>query len=374
MVAGSKSGEGLEDVVAATSSICSIEDGVLRYRGIDIHELATSANFHEVVYLLWNGSLPNKAELQALNQTLDQNMELPDAVLKHLKTFPKTANFMDVLRTAVSMMGCYDPQTADNSMDANKAKSIRLMAQTPTLIAAWEHIRNHKEPIHPKKGLSIAANFLYMLRGKEASALEVRAFDQALVLHADHEFNASTFCARVTASTLTDMHSAITSAIGTLKGPLHGGANQKVMETLLTIGDVAKVDKWLDDAFARKERIMGFGHRVYKDGDPRAVELRKMSELLGKEKGSTKWYDMSVLVEKYVKDKKSLLPNVDFYSASVYYTLEIPFDVYTPIFAISRMSGWTAHVMEQLGNNRLIRPRADYTGVKEAHYVPIEKR
>ena len=367
-------GDGLEDIIAAPSSICSIENGVLRYGGIDIHELAQQSNFNEVIFLLWNGRLPNAAELKKLEQDLEVNMTLPEPIIKAMRELPKKANFMDVLRTMVSLMGCYDPEAEDNSIEANKRKALRLTAQMGTLIAAWEQIRNQKDPIHPKKGLSLAANFLYMLRGKEASASEVKIYDQCLVLHADHEFNASTFCARVTASTLTDMHSAITSAIGTLKGPLHGGANTKVMETLLKIGDVANVNKWLDDAFARKERIMGFGHRVYKNGDPRAIELRKMSEALGKERGNSKWFDMSLKVEAYVKEKKGLLPNVDFYSASVYYTLGIPFDVYTPIFAMSRISGWTAHTIEQLTNNRLLRPRAEYIGVKEAPYVPLAKR
>jgi len=369
--ASALAGDGLEDIVAAPSSICSIDNGVLRYRGIDIHELSQKSNFNEVVYLLWHGKLPNTTELMKFEQDLEANMTLPEPIMKALKEWPKKANFMDIFRTAVSLMGCYDPEAEDNSPEANQRKSMRLTAQLGTLIAAWEQIRNQREPIHPKKGLGLAANFLYMLRGKEASANEVKAFDICLVLHADHEFNASTFCARVTASTLTDMHSAITSAIGTLKGPLHGGANTKVMETLLKINDVSNVDKWLDEAFARKERIMGFGHRVYKNGDPRAMELRKMSESLGKEKNDLKWFEMSEKVEAYVKDKKNLLPNVDFFSASVYYTLGIPFDVYTPIFAMSRIAGWTAHVMEQLTNNRLLRPRADYTGVKEASYIPL---
>lgn len=368
-------GDGLEDIVAAPSSICSIENGVLRYGGIDIHELCQQGTFNEVIFLLWNGRLPNASELSKLEADLEANMSLPEPVVKALHDFPKKANFMDVLRTTVSLMGCYDPDAEDNSLEANKRKALRLTAQMGTLIAAWEQIRNQKEPIHPKKGLGLAGNFLYMLRGgKEASASEVKIFDQCLILHADHEFNASTFCARVTASTLTDMHSAITSAMGTLKGPLHGGANTKVMETLLKIGEVANVNKWLDDAFARKERIMGFGHRVYKNGDPRAIELRKISEQLGKEKNATKWYDMSLKVEAYVKEKKALLPNVDFYSASVYYVMGIPFDVYTPIFAMSRISGWTAHTIEQLTNNRLLRPRAEYIGVKEASYMPLSKR
>lgn len=368
------SGEGLEDVVAAHSSICSITGEVLRYRGYNALELGEKSNFLEVVYLLWNGMLPKKNELETLKNVLDQNTELPPPLLKALTTFPKNANFMDILRTSVSLMGCYDSDTANNSKEANRRKSIRLLAQFPTLVASWEHVRNGRNPPPPKNGLSLAANFIYMLRGAEASTLEVEAVDKALVLHADHEFNASTFCARVAVSTLTDMHSAITAAIGTLKGPLHGGANQKVMETLLKIGDISKVEKFLEDVFARKEKIMGFGHRVYKNGDPRAGALRKLSEALSREKKNMKWYEISILVEKIVKEKKGLLPNVDFYSASLYYLMGIPFDIYTPIFAMSRMSGWTAHVMEQLENNRLIRPRAEYTGVAEASYISIEKR
>jgi len=366
--------DGLEDVVAATSGVCSIVDGVLRYRGIDIHELAEKSNFHEVIYLLWHGKLPTQTELDKLNQDIDENLSLPEPVMKALTTFPKSANFMDVLRTTVSLMGSYDPDAVDNSPEANLSKSLRLIAQLPTLVASWEHIRNHREPVHPKKGIGSAGNFLYMLKGEQPTDLEVRAFDQALVLHADHEFNASTFCARVTAATLTDMHSAITSAIGTLKGPLHGGANQKVMETLIKVGDVSKVEAFLDEIFAKKERIMGFGHRVYKAGDPRALELKKMAEALGWEKGDLKWYEISTRLEELVKAKKGLLANVDFYSASVYYTLGIPMDMYTPIYAISRMAGWTAHVMEQQKNNRLIRPRADYRGVKEASYEPLSQR
>jgi len=366
--------EGLEDIVAATSSICSIENGVLRYAGIDIHDLAKNSNFIETVYLLWNLKLPTQTQFDGLCSQIEANMVLPEPVIAAMKSFPRKANFMDVLRTTVSLMSFYDPDDGDNSIEANKRKAIRLVSQLGHLITSWEHIRNQREPIHPKKGLGISANFLYMLKGKEPSSMELEVFDKALVLHADHEFNASTFSARVTAATLTDMYSAITSAIGTLKGPLHGGANQKVMETLLKVGDAAKTTEWTIEALARKERIMGFGHRVYKDGDPRAKELKVMSEALGREKKNLKWYEMSTKMEEVVEKEKGLLPNVDFYSASTYYLLDIPFDIYTPIFALSRMSGWTAHVIEQLSNNRLIRPRADYTGVKEAKWLPFNQR
>lgn len=370
----STSSKGLEGVTAASSSVCSIEDGVLRYRGIDIHELAQKSNFEECVYLLWNGKLPTKSELDELRSSFEGHNSLREPVLKAMQSFPKKANFMDVLRTTVSLMSFYDADEGDNSIEANRRKAIRLTAQMPHLITSWEHIRNQREPIHPKSGLGVAANFLYMLHGKEPTELELKTFDQALILHADHEFNASTFAARVTAATLSDMYSAVTSAIGTLKGPLHGGANQRVMETLLKVGEVDQVETFVRDALERKERLMGFGHRVYKDGDPRAKELKKMSEQLSKERNNTKWYEMSVLMEKIVKDEKGLLPNVDFYSASTYYILEIPFDMYTPIFALSRMSGWTAHIIEQYENNRLIRPRAEYTGVAEAAYTPIGER
>lgn len=366
--------EGLEDIVAASSSICSIENGVLRYAGIDIHELAQNSNFVETVFLLWNLRLPKKSELEDLQAKIDQNLALQEPVITAMKSFPRKANFMDVLRTTVSLMSFYDPDDGDNSIEANKRKAVRLLAQMPHLVTAWEHIRNQREPVHPKKGLGIAANFLYMLHGKEPTALELETFDKSLILHADHEFNASTFAARVTAATLSDMYSSVTSAIGTLKGPLHGGANQKVMETLLKVEDASKTAEWTRDALARKERIMGFGHRVYKDGDPRAKELKVMSERLGREKGNLKWYEMSVRMEEVVTKEKGLLPNVDFYSASTYYLLEIPFDMYTPIFAISRMSGWTAHVIEQLSNNRLIRPRAEYMGTREAHWLPLTQR
>ncbi|TVQ78527.1 MAG: citrate synthase [Bradymonadales bacterium] len=366
--------EGLEGIVAASSAVCSIENGVLRYRGIDIHELAQKSNFIETVYLLWYGKLPTQSEWDDLKSQLEANAALPEPVIKAMEAFPKKANFMDVLRTTVSLMAFYDPDEEDNSIEANQRKAIRLTAQLPHLVTAWEHIRNQRSPVHPKKGLGISANFLYMLHGKEPTDLELQCFDQALILHADHEFNASTFAARVTAATLSDMYSAITTAIGTLKGPLHGGANQRVMETLMKIGEIDQVEKFVKEAFEKKERIMGFGHRVYKTGDPRAKELKRMSEKLSKEKGDSKWFEMSVKMDELVQKEKGLLPNVDFYSASSYHMLGIPFEAYTPIFAMSRIAGWTAHVIEQLSNNRLIRPRADYIGLKEASFVPMNQR
>jgi len=369
-----KATEGLEGIIAAPSSICSIENGVLRYRGIRIEDLSEHSNFEEVIYLLWHGNLPTEAELENLKKELNEKNQLSEPVVKMMQNFPKNANFMDVLRSTVSIMSFYDPDAGDNSIEANFRKALRLTAQLPQVISGWEHIRNQRHPIFPKSSMGMAGNFLYMLHGKEPTDLERQTFDRALVLHADHEFNASTFAARVTAATLSDMYSAITTAIGTLKGPLHGGANQRVMETLLKIGQIENVKSFLEEAFSRKERIMGFGHRVYKTGDPRARELKKMSELLGKERGDTKWFEMSTSMEKIVKEKKSLLPNVDFYSASTYHLLQIPFDMYTPIFAMSRIAGWTSHVMEQLSNNRLIRPRAEYIGVKEAAYVPLSQR
>jgi len=371
---GTKAGEGLEGIVAAPSSICSIENGILRYRGISIEELSQNASFEEVVYLLWYGKLPTQGDLTKFKQSLDDQAQLPEPVISAMQSYPKKANFMEVLRTTVSLMSFYDPDEGDESLEANQRKALRLTAQIPHLITSWEHIRQQRQPIYPKKGVGMAANFIYMLHGKDPSELEVKTYDRALVLHADHEFNASTFAARVTAATLSDMYSSITTAIGTLKGPLHGGANQKVMETLLSIGELENVEPYLKSAFERKERIMGFGHRVYKTGDPRARELKQMSELLSKERGETKWFEMSKKIEKIVNRDKKLLANVDFYSASTYFMLGIPFDMYTPIFAMSRISGWTAHVMEQLTNNRLIRPRADYIGVEEAHYIPINQR
>lgn len=366
--------KGLEGVVALESKISSIIGSVLTYRGISIDELAENATYEEVVYLLWFGKLPNRAELADFNKKLSNSGELPEQVVELIKTFPKEAHPMDTLRTAVSALGLYDPDTADMSREAQVRKAIRLTAQVPAVVAASYRAKTDREIIKPRNDLSIAANFLWMLDGKEPEAVAVKAIDTALVLHADHELNASTFAARETVSTLTDMHSGVVSAIACLKGPLHGGANEAVMKMLLKIGTVDKIDQFIDDALANREKIMGFGHRVYKNGDPRAKHLRRMSEDLGKLKGDTRWFEMSTRIDDVVTKEKGLLPNVDFYSASTYYILGIPIELFTPVFACSRISGWLAHIMEQYADNRLIRPRADYTGPVDQHYVPVEKR
>jgi citrate synthase len=366
--------KGLEGIVAATSSISSIIDGVLTYRGINIDDLAENASFEEVAYLLWFGKLPTQAELDDLNRQFSEYAALPAQTIEHLKLLPSNSNSMAALRTAVSSLALYDAEANDMSREANIRKAIRLQAQLTSVVAAYSRVRQGLEPIAPKKGVSIAHNFLYMLTGEEPSEVAVKALDQALVLHADHELNASTFAARVTVATLSDIYSGVTSAIGALKGPLHGGANEAVMVMLEEIGSLSNVESYISDKLNNKVKIMGFGHRVYKNGDPRAKHLMKMSRELGKQKGTLELYEMSVKIEELVTGQKGLKPNVDFYSASVYTTLGIPRDLFTPIFAISRLSGWTAHILEQYEDNRLIRPRAEYTGPANVKYVPIAQR
>ena len=377
----STTGAGLRDVVAAPSSICYIdgEKGILSYGGYNIHDLAQQSTFEEVIFLLWNGRLPKRDELADLNAKLVAKRALPAEIISMLKAFPKNAVPMDILRTVVSALAFYDPERSDNSLDANRRRALSLTARFATLVAAIDRIRKGEEPLDPKPELSHAANFLYMLNGKEPMDVEARAFDIALILHADHEFNASTFAARVTAGTLADMYAAITSAVGALSGPLHGGANEQVMRMLLEIGSPDKVDKFVNNKLTAGEKIMGIGHAVYRTEDPRATHLRKMSEEIGKRQGDTKWFDMShrieeIVVEEMTRKEKPIRANVDFYSASTYYMLGIPIDLFTPIFAVSRISGWTAHVLEQLGNNKLIRPRSDYTGEMELKYTPIDQR
>ena len=379
--AAPSAGAGLRDVVAAPSSICFIdgEKGILVYSGYDIHQLAENSNFEEVIFLLWNGRLPNKAELDDLNKQLAANRALPAEIISMIKSFPETAVPMDSLRTAVSALAFYDPDKGDNSPEARKRQAIRLTAQVATVVAAIDRIRSGKEPVAPRTDLSHAGNFLYMLNDKEPSDVETKAFDIALILHADHEFNASTFAARVTAGTLADIYAATTSAIGALSGPLHGGANEQVMKMLLEIGSLENVDAYIANKFAKGEKIMGIGHAVYHTEDPRATHLRRMSEATGKRQGDTKWFDMSKRIEdiaiaEFDKKGKKIRANVDFYSASTYYMLGIPVDLYTPIFAVSRISGWTAHILEQLSNNKLIRPRSEYMGEMGLKYVPIEQR
>ncbi|HEY8529195.1 MAG TPA: citrate synthase [Paenibacillaceae bacterium] len=366
--------KGLEGVVAATSAISSIIESTLTYRGINIDELAEHATYEEVVYLLWHNRLPNQAELDDLIRRLGEEAELPEPVLQSMRLYPKDVHPMAALRTAVSALALYDPDADDMSPEANLRKAIRLQARIPTLIAAFARLREGKEPVKPKKCVGIAHNFLYMLFGTDPEETAVRTMDKALILHADHELNASTFAARVTVATLSDIYSGVVSAIGALKGPLHGGANEQVMVMLDEIGTPENVEPYIRRKFENKEKIMGFGHRVYKKGDPRAKHLQRMSRELGQMKGDMRLYEMSVKIEQLVASEKGLLPNVDFYSASCYTMLGIPRDLFTPIFAMARISGWTAHIMEQYADNRLIRPRAEYVGPVDRRYVPLSER
>ena len=368
---------GLADVVAAPSSICFIdgEKGILAYSGYNVHDLAQHSTFEEVVYLLWNGRLPKAAELNSLKAELAENRALSPLIIDILKTFPKSAPAMDVLRTGVSALAFEDPDHGDNSAEANRRKAVRLTARVGTLVASFHQIRQGNNPLSPNPELSLAADFLYLLNGKEPLDVEAKALDIALILHADHEFNASTFAARVTAATLADMYASITSAIGALSGPLHGGANEQVMRMLLASETVEGAEKFVRDALAAKRKIMGFGHRVYHTEDPRATHLRRMSREIGERQGNPRWFEMSRRIEEMVNREKKLNANVDFYSASTYHTLGIEIDLFTPVFAVSRISGWTAHVMEQLNDNRLIRPRAEYQGpIYPSKYVPMEQR
>ncbi|MBS4173792.1 citrate synthase [Bacillus sp. FJAT-49736] len=366
---------GLEGVVATTSSISSIIDDTLTYVGYNIDDLAENASFEEVIYLLWHLKLPNKAELAELKQQLADNMELPQEVLASFKTYPiQSVHPMAALRTAVSSLGLYDEEADVMEEASNYRKAIRLQAKMPALVAAFARVRKGLEPVSPRKDLGFAANFLYMLTGNEPEEIAIEAFNKALVLHADHELNASTFTARVCVATLSDVYSGVTAAIGALKGPLHGGANEQVMKMLTEIGSVDNVDSYIHGKLANKEKIMGFGHRVYRQGDPRAKHLKAMSEKLTKLTGEPQYYEMSTKIEDIVTSEKHLPPNVDFYSASVYHSLGIDHDLFTPIFAVSRVSGWLAHILEQYSNNRLIRPRAEYTGPGMQTYVPIENR
>jgi citrate synthase len=370
--------KGLEGVVATTSKICYIDgdQGVLAYRGIDIHELADHSNFEETCYLLWFGKLPTRRELRELHERLAEERKLDASIITMLRNAPRHALPMDVLRTAVSALSFYDPEEKSNDRNANLAKAIRLTSQIAMIVAAYDRIRKGHPVVEPDRSLSHAANFLLQLNGKHPSPTAERALDIALILHADHELNASTFAARVTAATLSDMHSAITSAIGALKGPLHGGANEAVFRILEAI-DSSGADpvEYVKGMLAQKKKVPGFGHRVYHTEDPRATHLRKMSRDLGSSSGQAKWFDISQKIENFVKADKKLNANVDFYSASTYHTLGIDVDLFTPVFAVSRISGWTAHVIEQLDDNRLIRPRADYLGPEyPSQYVPIDQR
>jgi len=368
---------GLEGIVAASTSTSLVDgkNGRLVYRGYDIDDLADHSSYEEVCHLVWYGRLPSRRELSELEHALAIQRELPKEIERLIGEAPSTAHPMDVLRTAVSALGMYDPDARDNSPEANLRKAIRLTSQVPTVVAYFERLRSGQEVVHPRQSGNLAFNFLHLLFGTEPDPELARILDVCLILHTEHGLNASTFSARVTASTLSDMHSAITSAIGTLKGSLHGGANERVMETLIKIGDAGRARDMVNQMLAGKERIMGFGHRVYKTEDPRATILRRHSEALGRRTGESRWYEISREVEKTMReDKPDLYPNVDFYSASVYHMMGIPIDQFTPVFAISRMAGWTAQLLEQYANNRLIRPESEYVGPSSLKYVAIAQR
>jgi citrate synthase len=367
---------GLRGVVAAQSAIGDVdgEKGILIYQGFDIHDLAENSTFEEVIFLLWNGRLPNRQELDSHTNELRSSYAVPAAVIELMKQFPKDADPMDVLRTTVSALDFFDKDGHGTDRENATKAATKITGQIGTIAAAWDRIRNDKEIVAPDSSLSIAENFLYMLRGEKADADEARMFDRALILHADHELNASTFTTRVVAGTLADMYGAVTAGIAALAGPLHGGANTNVMKMLLKIDDIDKAEAFVDDALANKKKIMGIGHAVYKTEDPRATWLRKFSKTMGERKGETKWFEMSELIEKLMHEKKGMYPNVDFYSASTYYLMGIPLDLYTPIFAVSRISGWTGHILEQYADNKLIRPRAEYIGKRDQKYVPISER
>ena len=374
--ADGKSGAGLEGVVAAKSSICFIDGvaGRLVYRGYEIGDLVENTSFEEVAHLLWDERLPNRSQLNALRQQLGAAATLPPHVMSVLRALPAETQPMDALRTACSALAATDPDVEGNEPEANRRKAIRLTAQFPTIVTAFHRLRNQKEPIAPDPKLSLAANFLYMMTGKKPHDTLARVMDAALVLQAVHGRNASTFAARVTAATLADMHAAITAAVAALKGPLHGGANQDVMNLLLECGTPDAAERKVREMLSGGQKVPGFGHRVYRTFDPRATFLRKMSRQLGEDAGNTKWYEMSERLIPIVKEMKNKDPNVDFFSASAYYTMGIPIDLFTPIFAVARVTGWTAHVMEQHKNNRIIRPTDDYVGPFDRKVEPIERR
>src|SRR5256714_1915928 len=374
--AAAKSPAGLEGVVAAESSVGDVDGirGVLIYQGLNIHDLAEHSTFEETVFLLWHGRLPKREELDAFRSELAASQKLPDEVLSLMREFPNDAEPMDTLRTAVSALAFYDRGARDLSREGALRTATKLTAQFPVVVASIERLRKGLEPVEPKADLNIATNFLYMLKGEMPSESEAHVMDVCLILHADHELNASTFTARVIAGTLASMYGAVTGAIAALSGPLHGGANTNVMKMLLEIGSPERAEGWLKDALANKRKIMGFGHRVYKTEDPRSVWLRRFSKEMGEANGETRWFEILERLRELMMREKKLYPNVDYYSGSAYYQMGVPLDLFTPIFAVSRISGWTAHILEQYANNRLIRPRAEYTGPRGVPYVPIDER
>ncbi|MCO7175946.1 citrate synthase [Sporolactobacillus kofuensis] len=366
---------GLEGVVATTSAISSIKDDVLTYRGYSIQDLTEQSTFEETVYLLWNGELPTADQLASLKKDLAENANVPEQLFDSMRNSPlEHVHPMAVLRSAISTLGIYDPDAEQMDKASNRAKAIRIQASIATIVAGFARIRKGLDPIAPNPKLTFAANFLYMLNGRIPNNLESGMFDKALILHADHELNASTFTARVCVATLSDMYSGITSAIGALKGPLHGGANEQVMRMLEEIGSIEWVDDYILNALENKKKIMGFGHRVYKNGDPRARILKSMARAISEMNGDMHLFELSQKIEKLMKEKKGLLPNTDFYSATLYDSLGIDHDLFTPVFAISRTSGWAAHILEQYNDNRLIRPRAEYNGPRLRRLLPVQQR
>ena len=367
---------GLEGVVAAETQLCDLDgrNGRLAYRGYDIADLARSASFEEVCYLLWHGELPNRGQRDAFEAELIAARPIPAELTRALALTPRQADPNRHLQAAVSMLGMYDPDADDNSRPANLRKALRLTSQIATAVCAIQRVREGQEPLPPAKDLGHAANFLYMLTGQRPSAVTTRAFDASLVLYAEHELNASTFTTRVIAATLSDMHSAVAGGVGALKGTLHGGAGEAVMRTLMEVGRVDNVDPWADGALAQKRRLMGFGHRVYTAGDPRAAILRGLAEDACRQSGQGMWFDMAVKLHGRINAAKKLIPNVDFYSAPLFYSIGIPVELFTPVIAASRIAGWTANLLEQYDDNRLIRPRADYKGPGRREFVPVEKR
>jgi len=369
--------KGLEGIIASKTSISYIDgqNGRLFYQGIEINELADNSTFEETVYLLWHGQLPNRQQLAELDATLKAHRQIPPQLIELMGKLPNDASPMEVLRTCVSALSAWENDSDDTTPEALVKHATRLTSAAPTIVAAWERIRTGQDVVDARDDLSHAANFLNMLCGEAPNPGAAKVLDIALILHADHGLNASTFSARVTASTLADMYSAITSAIGTLKGPLHGGANEQVMRMLESIGGPEQVRPYVEQALVNKVKIPGFGHRVYRADDPRAIQLRRISKEVGEANGDSHWYDLSEQVAAIMEEKKPNLPvNVDFFSASTYHTLGVPVDQFTPIFAVSRVEGWTAHVIEQVANNRLIRPDSLYTGPMDIRYTPLDQR
>ncbi|WJP97166.1 citrate synthase [Macrococcus bovicus] len=366
---------GLEGVLATETKVSSIVGQQLTYAGYDIDDLTENAKFEEVIFLLWHFRLPNEQELNDFKAQLLENMVLNPRIYEHFEDYAADdVHPMTGLRTSLSYLAHFDPRAEEFNDDAHFNKATRIQAKVASLVAAFARVRQGKEPLKPKAELSYAANFLYMLFGEVPTEVQEEAFNKALILHADHELNASTFTARVCVSTLTDMYSGVTAAAGALKGPLHGGANEQVMKMLSEIGSMENVEDYIQKKIDNKEKIMGFGHRVYKEGDPRAKYLKEMSRRITDETGQKELYEMSVRIAEIMEEKKGLLPNVDFYSATVYHSMGIEHDLFTPIFAVSRVSGWLAHILEQYENNRIIRPRAEYVGEVGRKYVPVSER